>query len=129
MEINLREQWKLIAVIVGGAATLAILITIITTAAGNARRTRLEEQVRAAEQSVELPLTMLDELRVTPDKLMLPPSADERWLGEYQPLYPERRQWGIDELRQYLYDPREIGSESLRTLNEKTIDDLLDQYR
>jgi hypothetical protein len=129
IDLDIREHWKLIAIIIAGAALLALIITIFVGLAARGRtREDLERQAAIEEQAV-LPLTVIDELELRPEKLMLGPGIEEFWYGDYQPRYPQRRQWGMDDLRRYWYDPRQIGSESLRSVNEELIDEILRHYR
>ncbi len=70
-----------------------------------------------------------NEFSVHPENLMLPDIPSELWRGVYMPVRRRKTQWGMDELKQFYYDPREIAAENLRAINQKKIDALLNMYR
>jgi hypothetical protein len=129
LDIDFREHWKTILLVVAGIALLACIIALIIGLSSNARRRTAEQEAQAAEAAALVPMSIIDELELRPEKLMISPGLEEFWRGDYQPRHPSRRQWGMEDLRRYLYDPRQIGGESLRRVNRELIEELLEEYR
>ena len=121
-DIDLQRDWKKIVLIIVSAAVLAVLISIIAVFAG--RSGQSEEPL-----SVQRPVFDVGEFTVKPETLMLPDIPVELWRGIYTPVREQKKQWDMEELRQYLYDPQELGAENLRGLNQEKIDRLLNRYR
>lgn len=119
-DIDLREDWKKILLIVLALGLVAAFISIVAALAGRP----LPEE---APTSAPLPLDT-GEFIVRPENLMLPDIPAELWRGIYTPAEKQKRQWGMEELRQFYYDPLEIGAENLRGLNQEKIDRLLKKH-
>ncbi len=122
IEPDLRTHWKAIVLVALAAGILALVITVIVVASSRKSPVELQEN-----NTPDIPLSIVDELELYPEKLMLPESVNEFWYGVYEPQRRQKKQWGMEELGEYYHDPLGIGTENLRELNRQFIDDLLER--
>lgn len=130
-EFDPMEHKRLILLIIAGVTLLAVIIAVSVSLIGNARRASIaaREEAAALERQNQGALPFIDELEMRREDIVIPPSLDMIWRGRYRPYEPQRRQWSTDDVKKYLYDPRELGGENLRKANQQLIDDMLEQYR
>jgi hypothetical protein len=81
LDIDFREHWKTILLVVAGIALIAFIISLIIGLSSNARRRTAEQEAQAAEAAALVPMSIIDELELRPEKLMISPGLEEFWRG------------------------------------------------
>ena len=122
----LADHWKKILLAPVAVTLLAVLLGVVLFF-GRQGRTAATPVVPDSLSAT--PLFDVDEFVVRPETLMLPNIPAELWRGIYTPQQPQKKQWGLADLRRFFYDPQEIGTENLRALNQEKIDTLLKGYQ
>ncbi|MBT3274605.1 MAG: hypothetical protein HN368_15720 [Spirochaetales bacterium] len=114
MKLFTASEFKIILIALGGAAALAVIITLI---AGSSGRPRASEMT-AEDAFVQNEIPDITDI-IIPEEFTL--TGGERWYFFREPV----SRWNEEQIRQFWIDPAEIGVNVLERESNQVIDNFV----
>ena len=104
----------MIAAAIGGAALLAVLITVAAELSARKPSPRAPQAAQPQEEAVTVDIS----------ELLIPPEFGAAWAEHWIPSRPRMRQWTEEQVRGFWIDPRAASLDALSAENDAKLREL-----